>query len=212
MAGDQLHGALAKLVALHPFLDPAVEVGEQPGQEMRLGRDRQLRMCVEHQPKKRRAGACDPDHERRREPRVGGSRRPDGQRPFAGECRSSSPMGAVTLTRLVDRLRPWNEPLEIPECPRGWETGPPDLRGDRLAALWDQLVVRLDAPPPADQALTAGEGGPLLRPFLARRRPRRHRIRVRLAVSPPAGAARRRVDPALPRRLLVDPPPPAGGS
>ncbi len=48
-------------------------------------------------------------------------------------------MGAVTLSRLVDRLRPWNAPLEIPECPPGWETGPPTYVGigaQRCGTSW----------------------------------------------------------------------------
>jgi hypothetical protein len=39
----------------------------------------------------------------------------------------------------VDRLRPWNEPLEIPECAPGWETGPPDYVGigaQRCGTSW----------------------------------------------------------------------------
>jgi hypothetical protein len=39
----------------------------------------------------------------------------------------------------VDRLRPWNAPLEIPECPEGWTTGPPDYVGigaQRCGTSW----------------------------------------------------------------------------
>ena len=45
----------------------------------------------------------------------------------------------VTVSRLVDRLRPWNAPLEIPECPPGWETGPPAYVGigaQRCGTSW----------------------------------------------------------------------------
>jgi hypothetical protein len=48
-------------------------------------------------------------------------------------------MRVVTLSRLVDRLRPWNAPLEIPDCPRGWETGPPTYVGigaQRCGTSW----------------------------------------------------------------------------
>jgi Sulfotransferase family len=48
-------------------------------------------------------------------------------------------MGAVTLSRLVDPLRPWNAPLEIPDCPRGWKTGPPTYVGigaQRCGTSW----------------------------------------------------------------------------
>src|SRR5206468_6067487 len=46
---------------------------------------------------------------------------------------------SVTLTRLVDRLRPWNAPLEIPECPDGWTVGTPDYVGigaQRCGTSW----------------------------------------------------------------------------
>ena len=66
MADDQLHRSLAKLGALDSLLDPAVEVGEQPREEVGLGRDRQLRMSVQHQPQERGARAGDANHERRR--------------------------------------------------------------------------------------------------------------------------------------------------
>ena len=39
--------------------------------------------------------------------------------------------------------------------PAGMGDGPADVRGDRRPALRDQLVVRLDAPPPPDPALSA---------------------------------------------------------
>ena len=48
-------------------------------------------------------------------------------------------MVTVTVSRLVDRLRPWNEPLEIPDCPPGWETGPPAYVGigaQRCGTSW----------------------------------------------------------------------------
>jgi len=39
----------------------------------------------------------------------------------------------------VDRLRPWNAPLEIPECPDGWTVGTPDYVGigaQRCGTSW----------------------------------------------------------------------------
>ena len=57
-----------------------------------------------------------------------------------------------------------------PRVPAGMGDGAPQLRRDRRPALRDELVVRLDAPPPADPALAARQGGPLLRPLLARGR------------------------------------------
>lgn len=39
----------------------------------------------------------------------------------------------------MERLRPWNAPLEIPECPPGWTTGPPDYVGigaQRCGTSW----------------------------------------------------------------------------
>jgi Sulfotransferase family len=39
----------------------------------------------------------------------------------------------------VDRLRPWNAPLEIPDCPEGWVTGPPEYVGigaQRCGTSW----------------------------------------------------------------------------
>jgi Sulfotransferase family len=39
----------------------------------------------------------------------------------------------------VDRLRPWNAPLEIPECPEGWITGSPEYVGigaQRCGTSW----------------------------------------------------------------------------
>jgi Sulfotransferase family len=39
----------------------------------------------------------------------------------------------------VDRLRPWNSPLEIPECPAGFSTGPPEYVGigaQRCGTSW----------------------------------------------------------------------------
>ena len=39
----------------------------------------------------------------------------------------------------MDRLRPWNAPLEIPECPDGWTIGPPDYVGigaQRCGTSW----------------------------------------------------------------------------
>ena len=48
-------------------VDGAIAEGlRQAGDEMRLRRDRQLRMGVEHQPQQGRAGSACPDHERRR--------------------------------------------------------------------------------------------------------------------------------------------------
>src|SRR5581483_5353334 len=92
-----------------------------------------------------------------------------------------------------------------PRVPPGLGDGAPDLRRDRRAALRHELVVRLDAPPPADPALAPREGGPLLRPLLARGRSRRHRRRVRVAVSATPRAPRRGVDAPIPGRFLVDP-------
>src|SRR4051812_19776251 len=65
MADDQLHPSLAKLGALDSLLDPAVEVREQPREEVGLGGNRQLWMRVQHQPQERGARAGDTDHERR---------------------------------------------------------------------------------------------------------------------------------------------------
>ncbi len=39
----------------------------------------------------------------------------------------------------MDFLRPWNAPLEIPECPEGWTTGPPEYVGigaQRCGTSW----------------------------------------------------------------------------
>ena len=39
----------------------------------------------------------------------------------------------------MDRLRPWNAPLEIPDCPEGWVTGPPEYVGigaQRCGTSW----------------------------------------------------------------------------
>ena len=39
----------------------------------------------------------------------------------------------------MDRFRPWHAPLEIPECPEGWTTGPPEYVGigaQRCGTSW----------------------------------------------------------------------------
>jgi hypothetical protein len=45
----------------------------------------------------------------------------------------------------VDRIRPWNAPLEIPECPEGWTTGPPEYVGigaQRCGTSWWYAAMR----------------------------------------------------------------------
>jgi Sulfotransferase family len=45
----------------------------------------------------------------------------------------------------VDRIRPWNAPLEIPECPKGWTTGPPEYVGigaQRCGTSWWYAAMR----------------------------------------------------------------------
>ena len=122
-------------------------------------------------------------------------------------------MAVVTLTRLVDRLRPWNAPLEIPECPRGWETGPPTYVGigaQRCGTSWWYDSMRRH---PRIRRSPLGKEVHYFDRFWQRRRSRGHRRRVRARCSRdqprPAG---RRVDAALPGRFLGDPPPPQGGA
>ena len=191
--------------AVTPSSHAALAMLDQLRDEMRLRRDRQLGMCVEHQAEQRRPRARDADHEGRGLAAVG-----TGPPPRQRKLRRARPHRAASLACSLGRERARDLARERalpcsgleddealaraardPGVPRRVDHRSARLRRDRRAALRHELVVRRNAPASGHRALAARQGGPLLRPLLAGRRARRHRRRVRIAVPSPAGADRR---------------------
>ena len=195
---------------------------------MGLGRDRQLRMGVEHQPQERGARA------RRSRPRTA----PAGVRLPPGGAQARVLAMGVAWRRLFwqprdplrhsasDRHVPAHYPVTAlvkPETSRcasrgtplswspsartGWVTGTARLRRDRRPALRHQLVVRLDAPLPAASSAPRWARRSTTSTSTGRATPPEDIAAEYASLFPhKPGQHRRRVDAALPRRPNGDPP------